>query len=127
MELTQKEKDKLWGETGPYSQVNLTIQERILDDSVSRIFVEVEADINPLTYEIIKKNRKEFEDDPMIQQLLDHSDYRGQKFGYVTSAFHREYIDENVIKEANKAVDYARKTLIKMHKYVMKVLDNLNT
>ncbi len=126
MNLTDKERDKLWGDDGPYSQANIIIQERILDDSVSRVFLEVEADINPLTYEIIKKNRDEFSDDPMIQQLLDHADYRGQKFGYVTCAFHREYIDESVMDDARKALEYTRKTIIKMHKYVMKVLGNLD-
>ena len=70
MKITKKQRDKLWGETGPYSQANLTIQTRILDDKISRVFLVIEADINPLTYEIVKQNRSKFKDDIMIQQLL---------------------------------------------------------
>ena len=57
MNLTPKRIDKLWGETGPYSQANLVIQTRILDNKISCVFLVVEADINPLTYELIKKHR----------------------------------------------------------------------
>ena len=57
MKLTPKQIDGLWGETGPYSQANLIIQTRILDDRISRVFLVVEADINPLTYELIKKHQ----------------------------------------------------------------------
>ena len=125
MRLTDKERDQLWGEDGPYSQTNLMIQERILDDGVSRVFIEVTVDINPFTYRLIEKNRKEFADDEMIRQLLDHSDWRGQKFGYVSRAFCREYTDEKVMKEAKVHLKYARATVIKMHKYVMKIIANL--
>ena len=31
MQLTPKQIDELWGETGPYSQVQLIIETRILD------------------------------------------------------------------------------------------------
>ena len=55
MKLTQKDKDKLWGDSGPYTEVKLIFETRILDDKVSRIFILVEVYINPLTFEIIKK------------------------------------------------------------------------
>ena len=122
MELSQKQVDKLWGETGPYSQVNLTIQTRILDDRVSRVFLVVEADINPLTYELVKKNRSQFSDDLKILQLIDHAEYRGQEFGYVVAAFESEYRNENVMREAQKRLNYTAETLIKMHKFVMGLL-----
>ena len=122
MNLTPKQIDKLWGETGPYSQVNLTTQTRVLDDSVSRIFLVVEAEINPLTYELIKKARAKFIDDLKIIQLLDHAEYRGQDFGYVTSAFEAEYRNESVMREAQERVKYTIETLIKMHKFVMKLI-----
>ena len=48
----------LWGETGPYSQANLRKEARILDDQVSRVFLVVEADINPTTFEIIASNEE---------------------------------------------------------------------
>ena len=71
MNLTQKQKDRLWGVNGPYSQANLIIQTRILDDKVSRIFLSVEAEINPLTFELLEKHRAQFIDDQKILQLLD--------------------------------------------------------
>jgi len=119
MKLARKQKDALWGETGPYSQANLTIETRILDDKVSRVFLIVGVDINPLTYELVKKHRAQFADDPKILQLLDHAEYRGQEFGYMTSAFEAEYRDESVMREAQEQLKYTIETLIKMHDFVM--------
>lgn len=122
MNLSQKQIDKLWGETGPYSQANLIIQTRILDDSVSRVFLVVEADINPLTYELINEHRFQFADDLKILRLLDHAEYRGQDFGYVVSAFEAEYKNESVMREAQERLKYTVETLIKMHKFVMNLI-----
>src|SRR5258708_7863567 len=69
LKLTLKQRDQLWGENGPYSEACLILETRILDDFVSRIFINVEIHINPFTYKIIKKHRKVFIDDPLIQQL----------------------------------------------------------
>lgn len=123
MKLTRRQRDKLWGEDGPYSEAWLVIESRILDESVSRMFVMVEVHINPFTYELIHQNRELFVDDPMIQQLLDHSDFRGQPHGYVSCAFNGQYTDESVMREAQKHLEYAKSTIIKMHKFV---LDTLN-
>ena len=123
MQLTQQQRDELWGEDGPYSQARIVIETRILDDHVSRVFVEVEADINPLTYKIVAQNREQFSDDEMIQQLIDHADYRGQEFGYLTYAFSCEYTDESVMLAAEQALAYTRATIIKMHKFVMDLLN----
>ncbi|MBD3331135.1 hypothetical protein GF354_06475 [Candidatus Peregrinibacteria bacterium] len=123
MKLTQKQIDQLWGEGGPYSEVKLITETRILDDRVSRIFIVVEVNINPLTYEIISKNLKQFEDYPMIVQLIEHAEDRGQNFGFVSMAFSGEYRDESVMKAAEEAVGYAKKTIIKMHQFVIDLLD----
>ena len=119
--LNQKQIDMLWGEDGPYSQANLKKEVRILDDSVSRVFLIVETDVNPTTFEIVRKNRnkKEFKDDQMVQQLLDRSEHRGPYLGYVSMAFEKEYTDGNVIYEAEMALSYAQKTIIKMHKFII--------
>lgn len=122
MKLTQKQRDQLWGESGPYSEVKLSIETRILDDHVSRIFILVEVAINPLTYEIISKNIKQFENDSMIKQLIEYSENRGQSFGFVSMAFIEEYRDESVMQKAQKAVEYSNATIIKMHKFVMDLL-----
>lgn len=121
--MNKKQRDKLWGEDGPYSEAWLIFETRILDDSVSRIFVIVEVHINPFTYEAIKKNRNLFDNDPLIQQLLDHSDFRGQSHGYVSLVFQDEYTDENVVKEAKEQLEYAKATVIKMHKFVLNMIN----
>jgi len=87
MKLSKRQQDKLWGETGPYSEALLITERRILDDFVSRVFINVEVHINPFTYEVIKKNRDLFANDEILQQLLDHSEFQGQSFGYVSCAF----------------------------------------
>ena len=114
--------DKLWGEEGPYSEAQLIIETRILDDRVSRIFIIVEMYINPFTFEMIHKNRKLFTSDPLIQQLLNHSEFRGQSFGYVSCAFEEEYTGSEVMKRAKQNLEYSKKTIIKMHKFVMSLL-----
>lgn len=117
--LTQKQQDQLWGVDGPYSEAKLIIETRILDDSVSRVFINVEVAINPFTYRLIKKHRKKFKDDLMIQQLLNHVDYRGQAYGYVSCAFRSEYINDEVLLAAQEHLEYAKQAIIKMHKFVM--------
>lgn len=72
MKLTKKQIDELWGETGPYSQVDL---------------------INPLTYELIKKHRAQFTDDLKILQLLDHADYRG----YEPNSYELEHYQNDLV------------------------------
>lgn len=119
LKLTPKQKNEIWGVGSPYSEANLIIQHRILDDSVSRIFIDVEVHINPLTYRTIKKYRKKIADDVMIQQLLDHADYRGLPHGYVISAFSKPYSDSSVLAEAYEHLEYAQKTIIKMHQFVI--------
>ena len=55
MKLTHKLREKLWGEDGPYSEVHLIIETRILDDREARKFVIVELNINPLSFEFLKR------------------------------------------------------------------------
>ena len=121
MKLTNEQRDMLWGKRGPYSEASLKKQVRILDDRISRIFLEVEVNINPTTFKLVKKHRndKEFKDDIIIQQFLDHADYRGQKFGYVSCAFSGEYIDKKVLKEAERSLKYSQEIIIKMHKFII--------
>ncbi len=123
MKLTKNQREKLWGETGPYSEVYLTRETRILDDSVSRIFVSVNIHVNPLTYELVKQNRDQFGNDPKIQQLIDNSDYWGLAEGYVSCAFLKEFTDEEVLKDAEIAVEYSKETVIKIHKFMLELLE----
>jgi len=122
MKLTQKQRDKLWADNGPYSEVHLIIETRILDDREARKFVIVEININPLSFEIIKKNYLQFKDDVIIQEIIDNAEYRGQPFGYVACTFMYEYNDPTVIFEAERCVEYSKAVLIKIHKYVIDYL-----
>jgi hypothetical protein len=126
MDLTVKQTAELWGEDGPYSEARYLIEHRILDDSVSRIFLRVEVNINPFTYKIIKKNRKKFINDEMIQKILDNSRYLGFKNGYIAVPFESKFMADNdvvVIKEAKKILEETKKAVIRMHKYVIKMID----
>jgi hypothetical protein len=123
MKLSSQQQFDLWGDGGPYSEAYIKIQTRILDDSISRIMLEVEANINPLTYRIIKGAKKIFANDEPIRQLLDHARYMGKNLGYVVCAFSREYIDESVMEEAKMHLKYVEETIIKMHKYTMDLLN----
>lgn len=117
--LTPKDRDLMWGEDGPYSQVRLCEETRILDDSVSRVFLVVEAEINPFTFEYVQKCRKQFAGDEPVLQLLDHAEYRG-KFGYVVAAGEVKLEDKGSIEFARKQADMTTQTLIRMHAFVMK-------
>lgn len=116
--LTPKDYERMWGEDGPYSQVRLCEETRILDDSVSRVFLVVEAEINPFTFEYAREHRQKFANDESVLQLFDHAEYRG-KFGYVVGAGEVELEDEESRQFARKQADMTIKTLIRMHAFVM--------
>ncbi|MEK7144467.1 MAG: hypothetical protein AAB794_01225 [Patescibacteria group bacterium] len=116
--LTPKDYKQMWGEDGPYSQVRLCEETRILDDRVSRVFLVVEAEINPFTFEYIQKHRQKFADDEPVLQMLDHAEYR-DRFGYVVSAGEIELRDKESKRFSRKQADMTIKTLIRMHAFVM--------
>ena len=116
--LISEDYARMWGEDGPYSQVRLCEETRILDDSISRVFLVVEAEINPFTFEYVKKHREHFANDKAILQLLDLAEFRG-KFGYVVSAGEGELRDEGSKDFARRQSDTTIKTLIRMHAFVM--------
>lgn len=126
MDLTAKQTAELWGEDGPYSEARYLIEHRILDDYVSRIFLRVEVNINPFTYKIVKKNRKEFIDDEMVQRILDNSRYLGFKNGYIAVPFEGKFMfddDVVVLKEAKGILEETKQAVIRMHRYVIKKLN----
>jgi hypothetical protein len=123
MKLNKKDIDMLWGKTGPYSEAKIIINTRILDDSVSRVMVEVEGNINPTTFKIIKKNRKKFLDDQMICEILDTAVYQDEKFGYLIAASYEEYDGPATMALAQTRVEYMKKAIIRMHHFVMDYLE----
>ena len=126
MKLNEKEQEMLWGDCGPYSEAKIIINTRILDDSVSRIMVEVEGNINPTTFKIVKKYKKEFVDDPIIIDLLDKARYEGRGYGYHICSSMEEYVSEDVMDDAIKRLEYMKASIIKMHKFVLKKLADDN-
>jgi len=126
MDLTAKQIAELWGGEGPYSEARFVIEHRILDDSVSRIFLRVEANINPFTYKVVKKNRKEFLNDEIVQKILDNSKYLGFKDGYLAIPFEGQFSDENnkeFIEEAKDILEKTKQAVIRMHKYAIRKID----
>ena len=117
--LSKVDIDRLWGEDTPYSQVNLIEQARVLGDGISRVFLVVEAEINPFTFEYVLAHRQAFADDPMIQQLLDHAEYRGFIEGYVASAGEEELRDKRSFEIALAYKEIALKNILKMHDLVI--------
>jgi len=122
MPLSRQQRNELWGEDGPYSQVGLTTETRILNDSVSRIFLVAEVNINPLTYKLIKQHRQLFADDLEIQGIIDHAEFQGQADGFVTCIFHEQYIDLRSYTRAQERVEICKTAVIKMHSFVMQNL-----
>ena len=123
IKLSTKDRRRLWGEVGPYSEAKLIVNTRILDDEVSRVFLEIELYINPYTFELVKKNRKEFKNDPLLQSILNDSEYRGLPDGYVSCVFTEHYVDEKVMEEAKKYLECAKEVIIKMHKFTLTFLN----
>lgn len=60
--------------------------------------------------------------DPLIRQILDHSDYRGQSFGYVSYSFQEEFTDDKVMEKAKRSLEYCKNTIVKMHRFVISSL-----
>ena len=116
--LTPEDCARMWGEDGPYSQVRLCEETRILDNRVSRVFLVVEAEINPFTFEYIQEHRDRFAGDKPVLQLLDHAEYR-DRFGYVVSAGEVELHDKESERFSRKQADMTIQTLIRMHAFVM--------
>ncbi len=84
--LTKKDRQRMWGEDTPYSQVNVREETRILGGGISRVFLVVDAEINPFTFEFVASHRKHFKDDAGVSELLKHAEYRGEEYGYVVQA-----------------------------------------
>ncbi|TSC59530.1 MAG: hypothetical protein Greene041662_439 [Candidatus Peregrinibacteria bacterium Greene0416_62] len=124
MKISDNDRDMLWGEDGPYSEAKLVLNTRILDDHVSRVMVEVEANINPTTFRIIKKNKHHFANDPVLTQLLETARYDGKHNGYLVSAGVEEWSDDPaVMKRAQERLRYMKDAIMRMHEFVIEHLE----
>lgn len=122
MKLTQKQIKDLWGEEGPYSQAHLMIEERILDNSVSRTFLYVQTFINPFTYRFVKKHSHHFSNDLMVNHILSMAEYKGPQEGFVSTVHGDQLVEEEDRKNAEKILSQARQAVIRMHQFVMDYL-----
>lgn len=118
----RKDLDELWGDGGPYSEVKLIEETRILEDQVSRRFFTVEAVVNPFTYKLCLKNKKSFKGDQIILEFLEYAENRGFEDGYVAMAFNEEFTGDETLKRAFAHKEYAEGAIIRMHKFAMKEL-----
>ncbi len=62
----------------------------------------------------------------MVQELLNNAEYLGLKDGYLSTAFQGKFLvddDSEVIKEAKKIIEEVKQAVIRMHKYVIKIID----
>jgi len=128
--LPKKERDLLWGGEGPYSDAKIVLNMRILDDSVSRMMVEVEGHINPTTFRMVKANKKYFANDEDVLSLLATAEYQNERDGYLVAIGEpEEFVDvvrdksgqaksEAFLKAAKKQ-EYLKATILKMHRFVM--------
>lgn len=129
IQLKKEQREMLWWSEGPYSEARLTFETRILDDEVSRTFINVEVSINPTTYDICKQHMKRFADNPILTQLFQTADYRWKSFWYVSMAFSSEYNRDDkkdvaeILKEAQVALEYSEASIIELHKFVMVFLE----
>ena len=94
-----------------------------MDDSVSSKWVEVTCHVNPLTYEIIQQNKDKFEDDDIITRIIHSAVNRGQKHGRVACPFSSPANHPQAMKEAERMKKVTREALIRMHIFVMNLLD----
>lgn len=119
MNLTSKQIRELWGEEGPYSQAHLIIEERILDNSVSRTFLYVQTFINPFTFRFIKKHKKHFAKDPMVNHILGMAEYKSPQEGFVSTVHGDQWANGKDRESAEKTLTEARWAVIRMHQFVM--------
>ena len=116
-----------WGETGPYSEAKMILNTRILDDGISRVTVEIDGNINPTTFKIVKKNKKVFAKDPVIIDLLESARYEGTDWGYHVSLGYEELRTdedgEKVMDRARNKLQILKDAIIRMHEFVLDYLD----
>lgn len=124
--LSDKQRKEMWNEDGPYSEAYLTFETRILDDEISRIFIKVYTSINLLTFRIVKKHKKQFENNKRVMDILEYGELRHEEYGYEALLFRAPY-DHETLEIANKIYGETEEAIIKMHKFVINYFDiNMN-
>ena len=68
--LSFNQREDLYWDGWPYSFVELTFEQRLLDDKPAREFIRVEWYINPTTFKLCKKHLDYFVNDWVIRFIL---------------------------------------------------------
>jgi hypothetical protein len=119
LKLTQSDKKRMWGEECPYSETHIKTQSRILGAYVSRIFLVVEAHINPFTFEYVAKNLDYFPANHPVRELIKNALYEGGDYGYVVQAGQEEFVDQRSLKLAHEYLKTLTSIVIEMHEFVI--------
>lgn len=117
--LTQFDKKRMWGEEGPYSETHIKTQSRILGVSVSRVFLVVEAQINPFTFEYVEKNLDLFPVDHPVHDLVKNASYEGENYGYVVQSGQEEFIDQQSLRLVHNYLEKLTDVVIDLHEFVI--------
>lgn len=126
MKLSNKQRERLWGENGPHSRARLVFESKIFDNEISENILLIEVSINPFTREIVEKAKLYFKHDSGVQELIENSYYQGDDKGYVAMICFGEYDgDELVLKKAKEYMLSIQKSLIRMHEYVINILERM--
>ncbi len=115
MAMTPEQMDGLWGDGGPYSQVQVIREVRILDDRVTRTFFYVKANVNPTTYATLKAMEGRLEDAEILDFLRDAT-FVSDEEGYEWAVYGGE---ADTAARANRVADRVREAIIRMHHLVM--------
>ena len=116
--LTRQEIDGLWGEGGPYSQVQVIREIRILDDSISRVFHHVTANINPTTYKALNKRMGKIRDQEILVCLAE-AEFISPDEGYQWTAYGES---SESPRDANRIARRVVDVVSRMHRLVMQEL-----
>lgn len=115
MALTREQMAGLWGDGGPYSHVHVVREVRILDDSTSRTFYYVKANVNPTTYATLKAIEAQVEDED-IQAFLKDVTFVSDEEGYEWHVYGQPALTP---RGANRTAARVTDVVIRMHRLVM--------
>lgn len=118
MATTSEQTELLWGDGGPYSQVQVIREVRVLDDGLGRTFYYVKANVNPTTYATLKAIADQIADEE-VQAFLRDATYISNDEGYEWHVYGQSALSS---RGANRAAEKATDVVIRMHRLVMDVL-----
>ena len=119
MAITREQMAGLWGDGGPYSQIHIIRELRILDDRPSRTFYYVKANVNPTTYAVLKGMEAEIEDEE-VRAFLQNASFVSDEDGYEWTVYGQAALSP---RGANRASEKVAEAIIRMHRLVMDTLE----